>query len=75
MVESLIEILKKDDELCRAFIEQSMDEDNGNYLMELLLECTDSVARVNVANLIKFVLNRLRSVEKDRLYEIETIAV
>jgi hypothetical protein len=42
--------------------------------MELLLECTDSVARAEVANLIKFVLNKLKVIEKDILYKTEIIS-
>lgn len=68
MVESFIEILKKDDNLSKSFLEQSLREDNGNYLMELLLECTDLTARQNVGTLIKFVLNRLKVLEKDYLF-------
>ena len=74
MVESFIEILKKDDNLCRSFMEQSLREDNGNYLMELLLECTDLTARMNVATLMKYILNRLKVLEKDILYETETFS-
>jgi hypothetical protein len=29
-----------------------MIEDNGDYLMDLLLECPDSMARNNIANLL-----------------------
>ena len=72
MVEALIEIFKKDDELCYTFMEQCLKEDGGNYLMELLLECPDTVARTNVAILMKYVLNRLKVLEKDRLYETQS---
>ena len=37
--------------------------------MELLVECTDSVARAQVASLFKYVLNRLKVLEKEVLFE------
>jgi DNA-binding phage protein len=67
-VEALIEIFKKDDDLCYDFMQECLNEDNGDYLMDLLLECPDSVARANVATLLKYVINRLKVLEKDKLY-------
>ena len=39
----------------------------------LLLECPDYVSRVNISNLLKFVLNTLKEQEKDYLYELKTV--
>jgi hypothetical protein len=41
--------------------------------MELLLECTDSVARSEVATLLKFILSRLKVLEKDILYKTQVV--
>lgn len=73
--DSLIEILKKDDELCQEFMQQCFKDDNGDYLMDLLLECPDAFARFNIANILTYVLNRLKVFEKDRLYDMETVEV
>ena len=73
MVEVLIDIIKQDESLCVTFIEQCFQEDNCNYLMEILLECSDATARMYVGNLLKFVINTLKKVESDRLFAIETI--
>jgi len=73
--DSLIEIFKKDDELCQEFMQQCFKDDNGDYLMDLLLECPDAFARFNIANILTYVLNRLKVFEKDRLYEMETVDV
>lgn len=43
--------------------------------MELLLECPDTVARANVSALLKYVINRLKVLEKDILFETETVEV
>jgi len=37
--------------------------------MMILLECPDNVARLNVANLVTFIINKLKIKEKDYLYE------
>ena len=75
MVEALIEIFKKDDSLCYKFMDQCMKEDNGDYLLELMLECPDNTARPLVGALLKFVLNRLKLMEQDKLYENESFEV
>jgi hypothetical protein len=41
--------------------------------MEVLLDCTDQVARVNVSTLIKFIVQRLKVAEADILNKTETI--
>jgi hypothetical protein len=41
--------------------------------MEVLLDCTDQVARVNVSALIKFIVQRLKVAEADILNKTETI--
>jgi hypothetical protein len=41
--------------------------------MEVLLDCTDQVARLNVSALIKFIVQRLKVAEADILNKTETI--
>jgi hypothetical protein len=41
--------------------------------MEVLLDCTDQIARVNVSALIKFIVQRLKVAEADILNKTETI--
>ena len=41
--------------------------------MEVLLDCTDQIARVNVSTLIKFIVQRLKVAEADILNKTETI--
>jgi hypothetical protein len=43
--------------------------------MELMLDCTDAQARLYVSGLLKFVVNRLKVIEKDKLFAEETITV
>lgn len=35
--------------------------------MDLLLECPDSLARLNIANLLKYILKQLKLLEKDTI--------
>ena len=73
LVESLVDVLSRDDHLCYQFLEQCFKEDDCNYLFEILLECTDTTARQHVGNLIKYILVKLKNLEKDKLYEMETV--
>ena len=73
MVEVLIDIIKQDESLCVTFMEQCFEEDHCNYLMEILLECSDATARMYVGNLMKFIIVTLKKVESDRLFAIETV--
>ena len=75
MVDVMIDIFKTDDNLCFKFMEQCYQEDNYDYLLVLLLECPDAVARLNIANLLKYILNQLKLREKDILYDKETITI
>ena len=63
----------RDDSLSRAFLGSCFAEDHCNYLMEILLECSDQSARTHIANVIKFVLNRLKVSEGAKLFQTETI--
>lgn len=70
LVEILIEIMKTNEDLCLAFMNLCYLEDNFEYLLMIMLECPDAVARLNVAILIKFILGKLKIKEKDILYEV-----
>lgn len=71
LVDTFIEILKEDPSLCSTLMHILLNEDNGDYLMTLLLECPDAVSRFNIATLIKHVINVLKLKEKDILLEFE----
>lgn len=43
--------------------------------MELILDCTDAQARLYVSGLLKLVVNKLKFLEKDKLFAEETINV
>lgn len=73
MVEVLIDIFESDNRLVKAFFQKNYDEDQWAYLFVLLLECPDYVTRVNISNLVKYVLNILKEEEKDYLYEMEVV--
>ena len=71
LVEVLIQVMDADDgEMSKHFMQQAL-KDNGDYLLEILVECPDMVSRVNVMNLITFINRKLLVYEKDLLYEKE----
>jgi hypothetical protein len=67
MVQIMISIFKKDDALCRNFMASLLNENNAECIMEILFECTDKVSQNNVARLVKYLLCRLKVLEKDDL--------
>jgi hypothetical protein len=69
--------MKKDptDTLVSEFLDAWYKEDGFNFLFSLLLECPDSRARQSIANLLKFVLCKLKFIEKDYLMEPEDFEV
>ena len=70
LVEVLISIMKHDDDMCYNFLNQCYLEDNFEYLFTVMLECPDSISRLNICMLVKFVLTKLKLKEKDYLYEV-----
>lgn len=64
-----MDLLKQDLPLCARFLEQCFKEDNCAYILEIILECTDQHSRFHASNVMKFILNKLKTVEKDYLYE------
>lgn len=51
------------------------EEDDCDYVFDILLECTDITSRLYVSHLIKFVLNKLKVIEKDYLYDTKKVTV
>lgn len=73
LCEVMIEIMKQDVSLCRFFLQSCFEEDNCEYLMSVLLDCTDQTARVYVGNLIKFIVSSLKESEGAKIHEIEVV--
>lgn len=67
MVQIMIEIFKKDDQLCKQFIASLLAENNSECILEILFDCTDKVAQANVSRLIRYLLCRLKVLEKEDL--------
>ena len=71
----MIDIFKKDDKLCKQFVTSLLEENNAECILELLFECTDKVSQANAARLIKYLLCRLKVIEKEELLSgaVETV--
>ncbi len=50
-------------------------KDQGQSLLEIMIECPDMLSRVNVMHLLVYVLKRLSVVEKDYLFDMEEIEI
>ena len=71
IVDNMIEAMKASDEMCVDFMQKCYNEDHFDSLFTVILECPDIGTRIAVANLLKFLVHRLKQIEKDRLYEEE----
>lgn len=73
----LVQIMQADptNALAREFLETWYDKDGFDFLFSLLLECPDTRARTNVANLLKYVLVSLKIQEQEYLFEPEDYVV
>jgi len=71
MVDIMISIFETDDQLVVNFMKGLMSENNAECIFEVLLDCTDTTSRQNVGNLTKYLMSRLKMIEKDYLYENE----
>jgi len=65
MVTAMKSIFDLSDSACVSFIGSFLKEDNGEYLIDLLLECTENLSRNLTGDLIEHCLDRLKVIEKD----------
>lgn len=63
----MIEILKSSDEVCKDFMQTLLDEDDAEPVMEILFECVKSNARQSLIKIIRFLVCRLKEIEKDEI--------
>lgn len=71
MVEIMISIFETDDQLVVNFMKGLMSENNAECIFEVLLDCTDTTSRQNVGNLTKYLMSKLKMIEKDHLFDTE----
>lgn len=70
-LEDLVGAMKKifdiSDAACVSFIGAALKEDNGEGLLDLMLECPDALTRNQTGDLIEHALDRLKFIEKDMI--------
>ena len=54
---------------CVSFMGNCLKEASADYLLEILLECSDGASRNHAGDLIEHCLLKLRVIEKDYLFE------
>lgn len=57
------------DAACVSFMGNCLKESSADYLLEILLECSDGTSRNHAGDLIQHCLLKLRTIEKDFLFE------
>ena len=63
----LINILKSSDKACIDFMKQLLDDDDAEVVMEILFDCPDMHARRNLIRIIRYLVCRLKEIEKDAI--------
>ena len=61
----MIDILKTSDTLCKTFLEGLLEENNAEVIIEVLLEGRDSNAQKHCARVIKYLLCKMKMLEKE----------
>lgn len=67
IVAVMTQIFEQDDQLVKDFCSSIVATDGGEPIFELLLDCTDSTARSTIGDLFKYLLCKLKMIEKDVL--------
>lgn len=67
LTSAMIEILKSSDQACLDFMETMLDDDDAEPIMEILFDCPDKIARKNLIRIIRYLLCRLKDIEKDKI--------
>jgi len=75
IVDIMIAVFETDDQLCVDFMKSVFAEDKAEDLFEILFECQDATARSACGNLFKYLLARLKIIEKDILFEHEEVEI
>jgi len=52
-------------------MESCLEKDDGMGILEIIIECPDMMSRVNVKNLMVFILKKLAIIENEYLYDQE----
>ena len=63
--EVMIEILQSSDLICKQWMEELLEEDDAEPVQEILFDCDDNSARRNLIKVIRFLVCRLKEIEKD----------
>jgi len=71
LVQVMISIFKQDKKLIVSFCTAIIENNNGEAMLEILLDCTDQLARTTIAFLFKFLLCSLKEIEKEELLSLE----
>ena len=63
----MIDILKSSDKTCTDFMKSLLEDDDAEVVMEILFDCPDMHARRNLIRIIRYLICRLKEIEKDTI--------
>lgn len=66
---AMVKILKSSDEACIEFMTTLLDDDDAEPIKEILFDCPDKIARKNLMSIIRYLVCRLKEIEKDKIVE------
>lgn len=69
------DILKSSDSACLDFMRTLLDDDDGEPAMEILFDCSDKLARRYLGRILRYLICRLKDIEKDAILanEFDTV--
>lgn len=71
LVQIMIQIFEQDTSLASNFLRAIMDNSNGEAMLEVLLDCTDSTARSTIGDLFRYLITMVKMSEKEALMSAE----
>lgn len=64
----MVEILKTSDTLCRTYLQSFVDDPAQlEIILEILLDGKDKLAQKHVARVVKYLVCRMKMIEKDEI--------
>lgn len=67
LTHAMMDILKSSDEACLEFMQAMLDDDDAEPIMEILFDCPDKIARRNLIRIVRYLLCRLKEIEKEKI--------
>ena len=71
----MMEILKSSDKACTDFMRVLLEDDDAEVVLEILFDCPDKPARRSLIKIIRYLLCRLKIIEKELILQNEFVVI